>query len=94
MIGENVSPTGVLGPEDCRVVLSISTVSLCIYYRLQTSIVYGNYRTMKDPVRQDLARMIRTIVNACPELSIPRYVPTPWAANRWLNIALLLFKES
>lgn len=87
----------ILDLKTVGVVLSISTVFLCIYHCLQASVsaylVYGDYRTMKDPVRQALARRIRTIVTACPDLSIPRYVPTPWAANRWLNIALLLLKQ-
>ena len=78
-------------------VLSISTVSLYFYYHLQSSfssrLVYGTYMSMKDPLRQDLARRIDAIVQACPELSRPRYVPTPWAANRWLNLGLFLIKE-
>ena len=79
------------------VILSISTVSLFVYYRLyqRTSarLVYGDSRSMVDPVRRRLAEKIEDIVKLCPELSNPKYIPTFWAANQWANLVLFLVKE-
>eukprot|EP00092_Neocalanus_flemingeri_P027679 GFUD01030044.1.p1 GENE.GFUD01030044.1~~GFUD01030044.1.p1 ORF type:complete len:608 (+),score=112.93 GFUD01030044.1:51-1826(+) len=78
-------------------IVSLTTVSGCSYYRLfygdTARLVHVDSRKVDNPVRRKLAKHIEGIIDICPELKNPRYIPTFWAADQWTNMALLIAKQ-
>ena len=78
-------------------IVCLSVVSGCSYYRLYRTntarIVHVDSSTVENPVRRKLAKRIESIINICPELKNPRYIPTFWALDKWANMALLIAKQ-
>jgi len=78
-------------------ILSLTGVAGFSYYRLykgnMARLVYVNSRKVESGVRGNLAQRIEAIIDICPELKNPRYIPTFWAADQWVNMALLIAKQ-
>jgi len=73
--------------------VSLSGVSLLSYWRHQQK---NNGRLVFLPSSESghhLAHRVEQIIQCCPELQLPHYVPTFWAADQWANLALFIAKQ-
>ena len=77
--------------------VSVSAVSLWAYMQHRKRsigrLVFLDSSRASDPVAYKLAQQIERIISCCPELNMPRYIPTFWAADHWANIALFVAKQ-
>jgi len=78
-------------------IVCLTVVSGVCYHRLYHAnvarLVHVDSTTVDTPVRRKLAKCIESIIDHCPELKTPRYIPTFWAADQWTNMALLIAKQ-
>ena len=73
--------------------VSLSGASLLSYWRHQQK---NNGRLVFLPSSESghhLAHRVEQIIQCCPELQLPHYVPTFWAADQWANLALFVAKQ-
>jgi len=77
--------------------VSLSAVSLVSYWRHRRTntgrLVFLDSSKASGLVGHNLAHQIEKIIKRCPELTMPRYIPTFWAADQWANIALFVAKQ-
>lgn len=72
---------------------STSWAYLCLI-REKSKLVYCPEDSNQDGDEDSKSSVVEKILDECPSLSSPHYIPTPWASSTWANLCIFGLKQA